>query len=217
MSVVVVPICSTVSVRAAEALPLLSVSPLYVAIKWWVPGVRFAKVTAAVPLLPTAAVPYVLAPSAKVTVPVGVGPVPPSTVAVSVTAVPTGTEALLLATVVIVEPCWIVSVKALEVEGAFWVSPAYCTVMLWAPTASVLEVTVACPDASVAVPREVAPSRKVTAPVGVPVAAEATTVKVTALVTTAGFADEESVKVACCLTTWLSAADVAAAFCASPA
>jgi hypothetical protein len=76
-----------------------------------------------------------------------------------------------------------VTVTAVEVELAKTASPAYCAVMLFAPTGSVVVVYVAVPvPSTVTMPRAVAPFRKVTAPVGIvvaPVGGATTAVSVT--------------------------------------
>jgi hypothetical protein len=61
-----------------------------------------------------------------------------------------------------------VTVTALEVDAAKSVSPAYAAVTLCEPNASVDVINVATPEARFAVPMELAPSLKVTVPVGVP-------------------------------------------------
>ena len=67
-----------------------------------------------------------------------------------------------------------VMVTAAEVEAAKFVSPPYCAVMLWLPVASELVAYVATPEPlRVPEPSLVAPSRKVTVPVGVPLLPEA--------------------------------------------
>ena len=79
--------------------------------------------------------------------------------------------------------------------------------MLWLPAASAEVVKVAVPPLSVPVPRTVAPSLKVTVPVGVPVRggrARRSAVKVTDCPETEGLADEVSVGASsrAWLTTW---------------
>src|SRR6266850_6800473 len=73
-------------------------------------------------------------------------------------------------------------------------SPEYRAVIACTPAASALVVSVARSEASRGrVPREVAPSKKVTVPVGVPVAGGKTAtvaVNVTGWPTTAGFRDD---------------------------
>ena len=68
----------------------------------------------------------------------------------------------------------------------------------------------------VALPMGVVPSRKVIAPVGVPVAAVAVAVSVTVEVTTAGLGAALRVSCADCLTTWTSAGETLAALSGSP-
>jgi hypothetical protein len=72
-------------------------------------------------------------------------------------------------------------------------SPAYETVMVWAVTDNGDVVKVALPLDRLAVPKVVAPSRKVTVPVGVPTAGETAltvAVNVTACPNTDGLTDE---------------------------
>ena len=65
-------------------------------------------------------------------------------------------------------------------------SPLYDAVTGWLPSVSPLVVTPACPFTRVPVPSSVAPSAKVTVPVGVPIPPETVAVKLTALPSKAG-------------------------------
>src|SRR5205823_1863225 len=126
----------------------------------------------AMPLV-SVALPNVLAPSRKMTVPVGV-PDPgasAATVAVKVTAWP-NTDGLAEEITVLVLLTWLtVWVMAADMLLPKLVSPPYTAVIGWAPTGKLTVVNVARPMAlSVPVPRLMALSRKVTVPVGVPVA-----------------------------------------------
>jgi hypothetical protein len=111
-----------------------------------------------------------VAPSLNVTVPVGVPDPPPAalTVAVNVTVWPdtdgladdpTTVELLLLFTV---------CVTALDVLVVKLLSPPYTAVIECAATLSELVLNVAWPELRVPVPMVVAPSLKVTVPLGVP-------------------------------------------------
>ncbi len=64
-----------------------------------------------------------------------------------------------------------VTTTAEEDDAAFAESPPYAAVRLWVPTASVAVERVATPDVRLPVPIDVAPSEKVTVPVGVEVPA----------------------------------------------
>jgi hypothetical protein len=116
-------------------------------------------------------VPRLVAPSRKVTVPVGV-PAPGAftvTVAVSVTACPNTEGFAEEATVVAVDALFTVSLDAADVLVLKLLSPPYTAVIEWVPTASRAVVNVAWRAAfTVPVPRVVVPSKKVTVPVGVP-------------------------------------------------
>lgn len=100
-------------------------------------------------------VPNTVAPSRKVTVPVGV-PAPgatPPTFAVSITVCPR-IDGLGDADTVVVVPAWLTTcVSANDVLGAKFTSPAYTAVMLWVPTAKDAVLKVAVPELRVAVPR----------------------------------------------------------------
>src|SRR4029077_4124054 len=64
---------------------------------------------------------------------------------------------------------WTISVTGVEVLAAKFVSPSYEAVRLWLPDDSDEVLNIALPALlRVPVPKTVAPSRKVTVPVGVP-------------------------------------------------
>jgi len=156
-------------------------------------------------------VPRVVAPSLKVTVPVGV-PEPgetAATVAVKVTDCPT-TLGFALDVRVVMLPAWLTTCEtALEVEVEKFVSPPYTPVMLWVPSARAEVVYVATPALNVPVPRVVAPSLKVTVPVGVPEPGETAAtvaVKVTDCPKTLGFTLETTLVV---LLDWLTTCETA--------
>lgn len=125
-------------------------------------------------------VPSVVVPSLKVTVPVGVPDTEAVTVTVRVT-VPPGKAGLGKALKAVVVFCWTVCVSGAEVLAASFVSPPYAAVMECCPGGRDKVVNVATPEAlSVPVPIIVAPSLKMTDPVGMPEKAGVTiTVKVT--------------------------------------
>jgi len=83
---------------------------------------------------------------------------------------------------------------------------------VWLPTDSEEVANVALPELKLAVPRVEAPSRKVTVPVGVPVAggtALTVAVNVTAWPKTDGFTDDVTVvELAALPTVWVMAAEV---------
>ena len=130
-------------------------------------------------------VPSVVVPSLNVTVPVGKAPV---TVAMKVVEPPTKIGSALAANVVVEVILLTVWVIAEEVLAALSASPAYTAVMVCEAAVNDDVVNVATPVARVPVPNVVAPSLKVTVPVGpLPVTLA---VKVTAPLTKEGFALE---------------------------
>src|SRR5438552_13201934 len=165
----------------------------------WAPILRIEVVKVAWPLPSSVPVPMLLAPSRNVTVPVG-APEPGATaetVAVKVTAWPKA-EGLLSEVTVVEVLAWLtVCVGNDPVLGLKLASPAYCAVMLCAPTLRVEVAKVACPlPSNVPVPMLLAPSRNVTAPVGVPepgATAETVAVKVTAWPKAEGLLSEVTV------------------------
>lgn len=153
----------TVCVKVADVLGALLTSPLYKAVKLWLPAERLERVRLAAPL-DTVAVPMVLVPSLKVTVPVGVGP---AMVAVNVIEAPKVLGFVLDANVVAETVLLTVWTTGDDVLVPLLPSPPYTAVMLWTATLKLETVSVATNDPfNVALPIEVAPSIKVTVPVG---------------------------------------------------
>jgi hypothetical protein len=117
------------------------------------------------------AVPRSVPPSRNATVPVGVT-VPPSgiTAAASVARWPSAVGLLADTTKVNVDCARgrTVIVVGDDVLAAKFGVPSYLAVMAWAPGAVPFTVSAAVPDDSGAVPIGVAPSKKVTVPVGTP-------------------------------------------------
>src|SRR5262249_25073599 len=137
----------------------------------WLPTARAAVANVATPLAFSVAVPRLVVPSRKVTVPVGV-PVAGATavtVAVKVTDWPNTTGlADEVSAVLLLLAAFTVSVRVPEVLVAKFVSPPKAAVIAWLPTVRAAVANVAVPPLRVAVPRVVVPSLKVTVPVGVP-------------------------------------------------
>ena len=129
-----------------------------------------------------APVPSVVVPSRKVTIPVGMPEVLDAIVAVNVTGAPLDTEAAELTNAAVVAASVMVSVTAAEVLLAKFALPLYLAVMGCAPAVSIDVVKVATSLLfSVPVPSVVAPSRKATVPVGVPLLPATVAVNVTAV------------------------------------
>src|ERR1043166_1826924 len=142
-----------------------------------------------------------VAPSLKVTLPVGV-PLPGElalTVAVKVTDWPYTEVLVEEPRVVVVGSLFTCCVRAGELVLLLKLaSPPYTAVMEWEPTEREAVARVAWPELRVAVPRVVAPSLSVTEPVGVPVAgatADTVTVKNTVWPDTDGLSEELTVLV----------------------
>jgi hypothetical protein len=156
----------------------------------WEPNASAEVVNAATPeLRPT--VPRVVAPSRKVTVPVGVPPAP-VTVAVNVTGWPT-TEGLVEdSKPAVIGLVLTTCVTTADVLVAKFESPEYFAVIECEAMDNVEVVNVATPLLSVPVPSVVTPSRNVTVPVGVPPAPLTVAVKVTDCPATDGFTEEVS-------------------------
>ncbi len=161
---------STVWKKSMEVLKLKLSSPLYVALIVWLPTLNDAFVNVACPdalmLTGVCGVPSRL----NVTLPVSV-PAPGATgatVAVNTTDCPNTDGFAEEARVVVVSALLTVCVKSVEVLPVRLASPLYVAVMLgWLPTDNDAVMKFACPLASVPVPSVVAPSSKVTVPVGV--------------------------------------------------
>ena len=125
-------------------------------------------VNAATPVPFSVPVPSVVAPSRKVTVPVGVPEVLDLIVVVNVTGAPFDAEAAELTNAVAVAAGVMVSITPAEVLPAKFALALYLAVIECVPTVSVDVANVATPlPFSVPVPSIVVPSRKVTIPVGV--------------------------------------------------
>jgi hypothetical protein len=140
----------------------------------WLPTARVEVVNVAVPEL-TEPVPSVAAPSKKVTVPVFTVAVDGElavTVPVKVTGWPKTAGFADELMVVVVLAAFTVCVREDEVLALKLASPPYDAVMVWLAAANVAIVNVVLPEVNIAVPRVEAPSRKVTLPVGVPVAGD---------------------------------------------
>ena len=89
----------------------------------------------------------------------------------------------------------IVSVRVAEVLALKLALPAYVQVIECAPVARVEVERIATPELSVTVPSDVAPSRQVTLPVGVPALDETVMVRVTGAPEVAGLGEAETVVV----------------------
>jgi len=134
-----------------------------------VPTASVDVVNAATPVPFSVPVPSVVAPSRKVTVPVGVPEVLDLIVVVNVTGAPFDAEAAELTNAVAVAAGVMVSITPAEVLPAKFALALYLAVIECVPTVSVDVANVATPlPFSVPVPSIVVPSRKVTIPVGVP-------------------------------------------------
>jgi hypothetical protein len=136
------------------------------------------------------AVPRVVFPSLKVTV-----PVPPEgvTVAVNVTDCPkvVGLADEVIAVVVVAtSTTW---TTAGEVLAEKLLSPSYAAVIEWLPAARLEVVKLALPSVSAAVPSVVAPSLNVTVPAAAPPDEVTMATKVTGWPTLVGFADDVNV------------------------
>jgi hypothetical protein len=149
----------------------------------------------AIPELLRVALPREVAPSKKVTVPVGV-PEAVVTVAARVTAwvvVAGFGDARSAVVVAAAAGALTVSATTGEVEAFRVVLPEYCAVRLCEPAVMVAIWMVATPEPFTApLPRETLPSKKVTVPVGVPEVAVTVEVRVTAWAVVAGFGEAVS-------------------------
>ena len=98
---------------------------------------------------------------------------------VSVAVFPSTTEVGATAKVTVGAGAVTVTLTAVDVDALFALSPPYAAVTEWVPTPSVLVVTIAMPvPFAVPVPRTVAPSLKMTDPVGTAVPGFSATVAV---------------------------------------
>src|SRR6266481_366616 len=159
--------------READVLAVKLASPLYFAVMECEPGDRVDSESCAA-LLETVAAPNEAVPSRNVTVPVGVPPAD-CKVAVNTTAWPSVAGFKLDATAVVVAAWFTVCVTAPDVLAVKLPSPLYFAVMECEPTDRLDSESWAMLLETVAVPKEVAPSRNVTAPVTAPPADGTTT------------------------------------------
>ena len=139
-------------------------------------------------------IPRVAAPSVNVTDPVGV-PLEPLTPAVKVTDCPIVLGFTDDERVVVVEVGVTLWINADDVLLLKFVSPPYAAVIECDAALKDEVVKVACPLASVVLPRVVPPSLNVTVPVGVPPEPTTVAVKVTDCPAVLGFAEEDTVVV----------------------
>jgi hypothetical protein len=224
VTVVVVPDWFTVCVRMLDVLVLKLPSPPYTAVIECEPTLRVLVANVATPEPSSVPVPTVVAPSLKVTVPVGI-PEPGAlavTVAVKVTDCPNEEGFALEVRAVVVGSLFTVWVRMVEVLVLKLPSPPYTPVMECAATVRALVVKVATPEPSrVPVPSMAAPSLNVTVPVGVPEpGAEAVTVavNVTDWPLTDGLAEEATaVPVPALFTVWFTVLEVLVLKLPSPA
>ena len=144
----------------------------------------------------------------KVTLPVGVLP---ATLAVSTTPWPTAAGLGEAVSVVLaVDTALTTRDKAADVLAALLALPAYAAVIDRVPAVAKVVVSDAAPLASVAVPRTVVPSRKVTDPVGALPVKRAVSVTGCVVMTGFGVADDVVLVVANVLTTSEDAVEVLA-------
>jgi ribosomal protein L11 len=215
---VVVVALFTVCDSAADVLVANDASPLYVAVMECVPTLRVDRASEAVPAL-SVAVPIEVAPSKNVTAPVGVPPVL-VTVVESVTDCPDvdGFADDVGALVVVVALFTVCESAVADVLVANDALPLYVAVIECVPTDKLETASEAEPLLSVAVPIEVAPSKNVTVPVGVPPVLVTVVESVTDCPDVDGFADDVGVLVVvvALFTVCDNAADVLVANCALP-
>src|ERR1700683_1825264 len=171
LTLVLVPSSPSVWLTADDVLPVKSLSPPYTTVIECVPTEREEMLKLATPEPFSVAVPSTVVPSSKVTVPVGV-PEPGAlavTVVVNVTDWPKSdgfVDELTLVLVPSSPTVWLTAGDVLPVKS---LSPPYTTVIECVPTEREEMLKLATPEPfSVAVPRTVVPSSKVTVPVGVP-------------------------------------------------
>jgi hypothetical protein len=207
VSAVAVGALPTVRVTVPE-LPETVLSPPYDAVMVWLPTASVETEIVATPLAFNCALPRVVSPFRKVTVPVGTAEDdPPLTVAVSNTAWPKvegfGT-AVTLVVVAIFPTTWF---TVFDVATPLLASPLYLAVNGCVPSVKVLVVKLALPSVSATVANVLVPSRNVTFPVTVPHDA-------TVAVITTGWVREDGLGVlisvtvgTAAVTTWLTDAD----------
>jgi hypothetical protein len=183
-------------VIAGDVLSLELASPPYTAVTLCRPLRRVERDKVAEPFT-TDAVPNTLfLPCLKVTVPVAAPPYCPVTVATKVTVCP-GVEGLGLEVSAVVVPALPTDCNTGEETLAAKIPvPAYSAVALCTPADNAVVVKVTCPEPfNIADPKVIAPSLKVTVPVGVPDPADGVTVaaNVTVWPQIEGFSEEVSV------------------------
>lgn len=191
----------TACVSAGEVLPAKFASPLYFAVTECIPCVRFAVENMAIPPFIAIGVPSCVAPSKNVIVPVSVPTVVDVEVAVNMTLWPTvdgfSDETSAVVVVAVVAALTVCKI-ADDVAGANIASPLYMQEIEWLPWTSddVVNVAIAWAFSIAAEPSWVAPSKKVTVPVGVPACVDVTApVNITDCPTVDGFKDEVTVGV----------------------
>ena len=133
----------------------------------WEPSERDARVSCA-ELPDRLTEPSEVSPSKKVTFPVGVPLDEDWTEAVSVTACPKPDGFVLEATAIVVEAWLTVCVSAAEVLPEKFVSPLYFAVIECEPADKLESESCAASLETVAVPKDVVPSRNVIVPVALP-------------------------------------------------
>jgi hypothetical protein len=193
-TVVVVLAWFTICVTAPDVLVVKLLSPLYTAVIECEVTDKAVVANVAVPPL-REFVDRAVAPSLKVTVPVGV-PLPGEaalTVAVNVTDCPKTVGLVELLSAVVLLSWLTVCVSADDVLVLKLPSPLYTAVIECDATLNELVLNVAVPELKLLVASDVAPSLNVTVPVGVPApgaAALTVAVKVTAWPETDGLTEE---------------------------
>jgi len=200
----------TFCVTALDVLTLKLGSPLYCTVIECAATERVAVTKVACPAA-SARVPRTFAPSMKVTLPIGV-PWVEVTVAVNVTVSPKTVGVLEVVTVAFVLAGVTVCVMTDDVLVAWFGSPLYTAVIECEPPLSINVVMVAFPfPSSDCVPIELAPSLKVTLPVGVPALEATVAVNVTVCPKSDGFGSDVNVVVVLAgLTVWVSVIEVLA-------
>jgi hypothetical protein len=164
--IVVVTVSATVTTCADEALALNADVPWYCATTECEPIASDVAVKLAAPS-ESVSVASVTVPSTNATEPVGV---PPAELTVALNVIDTPGAADVAEAVKVVVVCraageLTVTVMAFDVLLASFVSPPYCAVTVWLPSPSAVVEKLAVPFASVPLPIDVVPSRKVTVPV----------------------------------------------------
>lgn len=218
-TVVVVFAWFTVCDAGADELALCVASPLYSAVIECTPTARLDVDIVPRPFESSGDEPRIVAPSLKVTVPVGVpAPLAALTVASSTTDWPNvdgfGVETTTVVVAGDVDTTW---VRTDDVLPPWLASPLYTAVIEWLPTESVDVDNDAVPALSVTVPMGLAPSRNCTVPVAP--AGDTVAVNVTLSPKVEGFRDDESAVVVATttpFTTCVTTDEVLPAWLASP-